>query len=288
MPSPNRPSDPDFNTFELRAKHGATDKWRGMRLQGSAAYLRPGEIRRGYNIRPDGDGYRERGGQAKIITVAADDFIDGIFDFTDIGGEPAAGGGPVAQGINSVLRPSGVGFYDQFSAGPFAGYGTAAGYSKTTAVADDVIGPVSPLYGNVGIGTYIYNPAASGAALNTNKQSFAMGNLDGAVASVSKLLMKVQIHWLGGPSIEGGNPRLIMGVRLGGVDVYSPAIPTKHVDGYGTHMETWDCTSSRPGGGTWSPADVNNVECIVQTNKNPNYNSLGPWIAAIFLEVTHL
>ena len=85
MPSPSKPTDPHFNTFELRAGIGATDKWRGVRFQGSNAMLRPGDLRQGQNIRPSGDGYRERGGLQKILVTPAGAKIDGIFDFSDIG-----------------------------------------------------------------------------------------------------------------------------------------------------------------------------------------------------------
>lgn len=85
MPGPDKPTDPGFNTFELRAGIGATDKWRGIRLQGASSMLRPGDLRQGQNIRPTKDGYTERGGLSKVITTPAASKIDGIFDFGDVG-----------------------------------------------------------------------------------------------------------------------------------------------------------------------------------------------------------
>lgn len=90
MPSTKHSVDPDYHEFELKAGIGRTDKWRGIRLQGGAASLRPGELRRGENIRPNaGDGYIERGGQIKFTTVAAPTRIDGIFDAGDTGSPPS-------------------------------------------------------------------------------------------------------------------------------------------------------------------------------------------------------
>lgn len=85
MPSSKHATDPDYHEFILKAGIGNTARWKGVRLQGAAASLRPGEIRRGENIRPTGDGYIERGGQAKFITTPAGAKIDGIWDAGDTG-----------------------------------------------------------------------------------------------------------------------------------------------------------------------------------------------------------
>lgn len=85
MSNPRKPTDPGHNSFDLRKGVGATTEWRGIRKQGSAALMQPGDLRHGVNIRPCGDGYRERGGQAKFITSPASGKIDGIFDFGDHG-----------------------------------------------------------------------------------------------------------------------------------------------------------------------------------------------------------
>ena len=297
MPGPVAPTDPDHNTFELRAGHGSLAKWQGMRLQGSPAYLRPGEIRYGENIRPDTEGYTERAGQEKIVTLTAGARIDGIFDFGDSGGGPTEvvyppggvvipGGGHVTMDTSGKLRPVSQGFYNAFTAGPLAGYGTAGGYSKVTAVADDVVGAVSPLWGNVPIGTYIYSTETGND--NGFKESYALGDLPGTAVSISRIVMVVQLFWNGGSDYQGGNPQLIMGLRRGGIDVYSPTFYTKHRGGFHLSTESWDFTANRPGGGTWSPADINSTECIVRTPRvNPN-NSFPPWINAIWLEVTYL
>ena len=87
MSSPKRGTDPEQSSFELRAGVGKTDKWRGVRKQGSAATLLVGEIRDGINIRPDaGEGYLSRGGQARLISTPLTAAIDGIFEAGDIGG----------------------------------------------------------------------------------------------------------------------------------------------------------------------------------------------------------
>lgn len=80
-----RGQDPGYNPFELCAGVGNTDKWRGVRKQGAATILLPGEIREGINIRPlAGDGYVSRPGQSKLNSTAAVGYsIDGIFDAGD-------------------------------------------------------------------------------------------------------------------------------------------------------------------------------------------------------------
>ncbi len=111
MPPPSKPTDPDHYPFEL-APNLTLGQWKGMNKQGSSSNPKDDEIRLGINIRPSGDGYRERGGQEKIISPSVVGPIEGIFEFTDIG----------APGDSDLIEPPAEGFYSISLSGADGGW----------------------------------------------------------------------------------------------------------------------------------------------------------------------
>lgn len=84
MPSPKRPTDEDFKSFEYRSGIGVA-RWRGVVKQASSAFPNDDQLRDGVNIRVDGDtGYSCRGGQSKGATTQVSGAMDGIFEASDI------------------------------------------------------------------------------------------------------------------------------------------------------------------------------------------------------------
>lgn len=258
-------------------------KLRGVNREQDPGAILPVQHQWLENVRLNEDGILvNRGGLAKVNTTAVTLSIRGIWDASPEGHTeqvlalpppPAAvsppAGDPVPPSTFTILRPSAQGFYNQLTVGPLAGYFTPQPYTKPQALAGS------------DTGKYIYG--GDGPVLD----SYAMTDLAGGVASVTKLVLKCKLRWLGGNDTAGGFPRMKLGCRLSGVDTLSPEFPSTFVDGFGLDTLAWDCTLARPGGGAWTPSDVNAVECIVRFQRNGGSNSFPSWISFLWLEVTH-
>ena len=97
MPPPTKPTDKGHTPFEMVP--GLTlPVWKGINKQGSPSNPAIHELRHCENIRSAGDGYMERGGQAKIVTAAVGS-IEGIFEFTDVGSPAPLTSLPIPEGL---------------------------------------------------------------------------------------------------------------------------------------------------------------------------------------------
>lgn len=121
MPSTKRSTDPDYFPFEYTA--GVTiPVWKGLDLRGSNAYPAEDTLRQGQNIRPSGDGYQERAGQAKFTVIAVES-IEGLHESTDIG-----------AALDLDFDTPGVGF--GFAAGGYQGH--EVGVWPANVTLDDI------------------------------------------------------------------------------------------------------------------------------------------------------
>jgi hypothetical protein len=275
--------------YHGRAKIGGFPPFKGMHRPSDAGVIGDDEFDWLQNMRLDGGGHlQSRGGQAKKFTTNIGT-VAGIFEAGELGDPTARTVAPTVPGgtavIPATLAPTGVqGFYDQWVAGPLAGYGSPGVYTKPVAVTDDVTGDVSPLWGNVPIGTYIHQPTTD----NTKKDSFIISAIPDAVDTITKVVVRVNVHWNGNYDDEGGHSQLILGVRLGGVDSLSAPFRTNPVGGWAATQEEWDATAARPGGGAWVAGDlVGGLECIIGATRTFPNNTFGPFVDKLRLIVTY-
>lgn len=277
--------------YHGRARIGGFPPFKGMHVPSDAGVIGDDEFAWLQNMRLDGGGHlQSRGGQAKRFSTAVGTIV-GIFDAGELG-DPGIRIVPPDPAVElevaelpATLYPVAQGFYDQWVAGDLAGYGTPGPYTKLAAVSDDVTGVVKSIWGNVPIGTYIHQPTEFD---NTKKQSFIMADIPDLVDSIVKVVVRVNVHWNGNSDAEGGFSKIILGVRLGGIDSLSAPFRTLPTGGWAATQEEWDATAARPGGGAWTLADINNnLECVIGQTRIWPSNTFGIFVDKLRLIVTY-